>query len=401
MSGYPQQGGPSQKQGRYSPRPSPYDLRNSANRSSSPSPRVAVFGVSKSDGSGRTTLDSSRSTGSPKSKQPPSPKLSIGRLSNGGLLSSPGHNSSAFHNKMPHGSRSSGKGGAEDGMKRDLSRDCETRERTRRKFTDAVEEDVHGERTSEEVRALFRQYLGSNAARDLLVEIRPSDDPLSSSEDMLFGVQRTEQLPIALIKALSALPIGRTVLEQTGVGRSLGLGFPAATNLVQKWSERVRQGVRLGFELEAAIFEKHVDPQTNTVTKKDNHLWKYHQDCRSAIANLRKHFNDGTRKKLMAGKLSVPDYLSELELHPETFSSPAVRALTREKAKENLKQHSENEEFPFTDPKMECVVCGQKDKGCRYDMLYYDAWGGFRARENTRTVLYKCCACGAKWRRDE
>lgn len=241
--------------------------------------------------------------------------------------------------------------------------------------------------------------MGSSAARDLLVEIRPSDDPLSSSEDMLFAVQRTEELPIPLIKALAALPIGRSVLEQTGVGRSFAAGFPAATNLVQKWSERVRQGVRLGFELEAAIFEKHVDPQTNTVTTKDNHLWKYNQDCRSAIANLRKPFNDSTRRKLMAGKLSVPDYLSELELHPDIFSSPAVRA-QREKANENLK-HSENEEFPFTDPKMECVRCGQKDKGCRYDMLYYDAWGGFRARENTRTVLYKCCDCGAKWRRDE
>lgn len=146
MSDYPQQGGPSQKRGRQSPRPSPYDFRNSANRTSSPSPRLAVFGVSKSDGSGRTTLDSSRSTGSPKSKQPPSPKLSIGRLSNGGLLSSPGHKPSAFHNKSsPLGSRSSGKGGAEDTMKRDLSRDCETRERTRRKFTDAVEEDVFNE----------------------------------------------------------------------------------------------------------------------------------------------------------------------------------------------------------------------------------------------------------------
>jgi hypothetical protein len=245
------------------------------------------------------------------------------------------------------------------------------------------------------------------AFRDRIFTQLEEDDGIDEHIVEVQSIVDSGRFHLGTLAQLRAIPISKQLLEQTQVGKFLSqhkeaIG-PAASDLLDYWKSEVARHIKIAYELENAVFEKHIDDGLGTKNIA-NSGWKYAQEVRSVLQLLRKEWNAKIKGALISGALSPRDFWDQYCADPDVFSSPARQVAKLEKEKQDaleLDGFQLEDDFPFFDKDLVCPSC-KVNSGARYSVIHMDTWSSYRGGEDERRrIMCKCADCSLQWTVDE
>lgn len=247
---------------------------------------------------------------------------------------------------------------------------------------------------SNEVRIKYRQKL-----LDILEENDEEEKHLQTIKDIM----QSEPFDKHSVEKLRLIPIRSSLLNATAIGKLVmsNKEVDGAGLLLETWKTMMKGHIETCHAIEHELFKRYADKNGHIHKANQNH-WRYTQDMREILQLLRKNYNKPIKQELLKGSMTGAEFVGQLSKSPEIFDSPAKKA-AKEQAKLEDEIAAEKitlDDFPFEDSNLICPSC-QSDQGGRYNVTYFDGWEGYRAREDSRTVICQCNACFYQWQRTD